>query len=35
MALARIAEFHDFQAEYAGSIPFTRSKVFQALLAAR
>jgi hypothetical protein len=25
MALTRIAEFPDFQAEYQGSIPFTRS----------
>jgi hypothetical protein len=26
MALARIVKFCDFQAEYEGSIPFTRSK---------
>jgi hypothetical protein len=26
ITLARIAKFHDFQAEYEGSIPFTRSK---------
>jgi hypothetical protein len=28
MALARIVKFCDFQAEYEGSIPFTRSNVF-------
>jgi hypothetical protein len=33
--LKSLAKASDFQAEYAGSIPFTRSKVFQALLAAR
>jgi hypothetical protein len=26
MVIARVAEFGDFQAEYEGSIPFTRSK---------
>jgi hypothetical protein len=31
MALARIVEFPDFQAEYEGSIPFTRSNVFRHL----
>jgi len=31
MAFARIAEFPDFQAEYEGSIPFTRSNVFNCL----
>jgi hypothetical protein len=28
----RIAEFFDFQAEYEGSIPFTRSTIFYATL---
>jgi hypothetical protein len=31
MALARIAEFADFQAEYEGSIPFTRCNAFNGL----
>ena len=29
MALERAAKFHDFQAEYEGSIAFTRSNVFR------
>jgi hypothetical protein len=28
MAAVSIAKFHDFQAEYEGSIPFTRSSTF-------
>jgi hypothetical protein len=32
MAIARTSEFCDFQAEYEGSIPFTRSMIFYANL---
>ena len=35
MAFARIAEFPDFQAEYEGSIPFTRSNVLNNLACER
>jgi hypothetical protein len=34
MAIESAAEFHDFQAEYEGSIPFTRSNVFKGLTHA-
>jgi hypothetical protein len=33
MAFENTTRFPDFQAEYEGSIPFTRSNVFQALWA--
>jgi hypothetical protein len=29
IVVVRVAKFLDFQAEYEGSIPFTRSKAFQ------
>ena len=35
MAFARIAEFPDFQAEYEGSIPFTRSNDLGCRLPGR
>ena len=34
MALARITKFFDFQAEYEGSLYFTRSNVFRVLVGA-